>query len=56
MEISLFCETIAMSMGLSGQDMTEFSSAFEKDKSGQHRILKAKFAVRLNRVEEISHL
>ncbi len=40
-------------MGLSGQDMTEFNSAFEKDKSGQHRILKAKFAVRLNVLKQL---
>jgi hypothetical protein len=32
-------------MGLGTQDMNEFNAAYEKDKSGQHRILKAKFAV-----------
>lgn len=44
-EIGQFCETIAMSMGLSSQDMNEFNTIYEKDKNNQHRILKAKFAV-----------
>lgn len=46
-EMNQFCDTVAISLGLSSQDMMEFNTALEKDKSSQHRVLKAKFAVRI---------
>eukprot|EP01038_Epipyxis_sp_PR26KG_P012873 gene12873-17251_t len=43
-EKSNFCESIAIAMTLSKEDMTEFKDAHEKDKSGKGRVLKAKFS------------
>lgn len=44
-EQELFCETIAMALGLGTQDMAEFTTMYAKDKAGQFRLLKAKFCV-----------
>jgi hypothetical protein len=46
-EQDLFCETIAIALGLGAQDMADFQSNYDKDRSGQGRLLKAKFAVRI---------
>lgn len=37
-----------MALGMGSQDMTEFRSAYENEKAttNQHRLIKAKFAVR----------
>jgi hypothetical protein len=40
-----FCETIASALGLGVQDMIEFQHAYDKDKSNQSRLLKAKFSI-----------
>lgn len=44
-EQELFCETIALALGLSAQDMLEFQNTYDKDKSNQSRLLKAKFSM-----------
>lgn len=44
-EQDLFCETIAIALGLGVQDMAEFQSSYDSEKAAQSRLLKAKFAV-----------
>lgn len=44
-EQEMFCETIALALGLSAQDMMEFQHAYDKDKANQSRLLKAKFSM-----------
>lgn len=44
-EQELFCETVAIALGFGTQDMSEFQTTYEHDKSNQMRLLKGKFSM-----------
>uniref|UniRef100_A0A7S3HT83 Exocyst subunit Exo70 family protein n=1 Tax=Spumella elongata TaxID=89044 RepID=A0A7S3HT83_9STRA len=43
-EQTAFCDVLLSALGMSPQEMAEFSSEYARDKSGQGRLLKAKFS------------
>ena len=44
-EMNLFCESIAIALGIDAQGMNEFQSSYSREPANQHRLLKAKFAI-----------
>ena len=52
-ETTNFCETVASVMGLSPANMSEFKVLQEKDRSGNGRVLKAKFTVIFSKIMNV---